>query len=123
MLAILCGCASGPTHTYYNPLVTDAHFKGPITILQVDASELKSAVDAAKNDGYEIIGQTIYSGKYAETKELMAQAKRVHANHIVFSAALIPSQPGQWHFGFNRFGGGGGTDGGSTDNHIVFMGK
>ena len=124
LVAWLSGCAaSGPTHDYYNPMVTDAKFKGEVTIIQVSPENLDDALNQAKADGYAIIGQTIYSGKYPETVELQAQARRVHANHIVYASKLIPAQPGSWHFGFSSWGGGGGTDSGRADNRIVFMGK
>lgn len=123
MLAVLCGCVGGPTHDYYNPLVTDARYKGPATILQVAPEEMKNALAQAKEDGYVFIGQTVYSGKYPETVELTKQARRVHANHIVYTSKFVPAPPGSWHFGFGNWGGNGGTGGGSSDNCIVFMGK
>lgn len=66
------GCADGPTHTYYNPAIVDGpRFKGPVTISQV--KDLDSEVKKCLDQGYVIIGRTIYGGQYPKTVELTAQ--------------------------------------------------
>src|SRR5438552_16747847 len=107
ILPLMAGCASGPTHDYYNPTVVGAKYKGPVTIAQVD--DLKTEVEKCQQQGYVVIGSTRYSGKYPETVELKAQAKRVGANHVVYHCTLLPAQPGAWHFSFGGWGGNGGT--------------
>ena len=119
--ALLSACAGGPTKDYYNPMVFGAHYKGPVTIEQVD--HLNAAIENRHNEGYQIIGVTRYSGSYPKTVELMAQAKRVGANHIVYHSGYLAPEPGSWHFSFGSMGGGGGTDNGRSENLIVFMGK
>ncbi len=79
--------------------------------------------DKLVNEGYTVIGQTEYTGKYPEAVELTAQAKRVHANHVVYSCVYIPPQPGSWNFSFGNWGGQGGTGGGANSVKIVFLGK
>ncbi len=120
-VAMLSACANGPTHDYYNPAIIGAHYKGPVTIEQVKG--IQNVLEQRQSEGYAIIGKTIYSGKYPETIELIAQAKRVGANHVVYESHFIQAQPGSWHFGFGNWGGGGGSDNGMSDNVIVFMGK
>jgi hypothetical protein len=119
---VLSGCAGGPTHDYYNPaLVNGPRFKGPVTVSLVD-----NVVDEQKKclaDGYTVIGSTAYMGKYPEAVELNAQAKRVHANHVIYSAKRIPAPPGSWHFSMGGWGGGGGTDNDSCEVKIVFLGR
>lgn len=118
---LLSACAGGPTKDYYNPMVFGAHYKGPVTIIQVD--HLNAEIEKCHNEGYELIGSTRYSGSYPKTVELIAQAKRVGANHIVYHSGYMAPEPGSWHFSIGSWGGGGGTDGGKSDNYIVFMGK
>jgi hypothetical protein len=118
----LCGCAGGPTHDYYNPaLVNGPKFNGPITIELVD--DVKAEKEKCIRDGYTFIGSTSYVGKQPERVELIAQAKRVRANHVIYAMSSVPSAPGSWHFGFNRYGGGGGSDGEQCNARIVFLGR
>lgn len=87
----LCGCAGGPTHDYYSPAIVDGpKFKGPITMALVD--DLKAEKVKCVQDGYTIIGTTDYMGKYPEACELRAQAKRVNANHIIYSCERSKGQ-------------------------------
>jgi hypothetical protein len=81
------------------------------------------AREALKSQGYAFVGSTDYSGKSPESKELIAQAKRAGANHVVYSTKWIPNPPGSWHFGFGNGFGGGGTGGGVFEVHILFFGK
>ena len=118
----LCGCAGGPTHDYYNPaLIGGPKFKGPATMALVD--DVRAEKEKALGEGYTLIGSTDYSGKYPEASELQAQARRVHANHVIYSIRGVPAPPGSWHFSFGRGFGSGGTDGGYNEVHIVFLGK
>jgi hypothetical protein len=117
----LSACAGGPTKDYYNPMVFDAHYKGHVSIVQVD--HLNAEIEKCHNEGYEIIGVTRYSGSYPKTVELVAQAHRVGANHVVYHSGYLAPEPGSWHFSINSWGGGGGTDSGRSDNYIVFLGK
>jgi hypothetical protein len=121
ILLCLCGCAGGPTHHYYNPAVVGAKFKGPVTMTLVD--DVKSEAEKLVDEGYTVIGRTDYRGKYPEAVELRAQAKRVGANHVVYSALWIPAPPGSWSFSFNRGFGSGGTGGGQNEVSIVFLGR
>lgn len=118
---MLCGCAGGPTKDYYNPAMVGAKFKGPPTMALVDDVAVEKEKLIAK--GYTVVGSTDYSGKHPEAVELKAQAKRVGANHVIYSSRFVPAPPGSWSFGFSRFGGWGGTGGGYNDVHIVFLGK
>lgn len=118
---LLCGCAGGPTHKYYNPVMPRAKFKGPVTISRVD--NVREEVTRLRGDGYCVVGTTDYGGKHPEAIELKTQAWRANANHVVYSSEFVPAPPGSWSFGFNRFGGGGGSHGGSHNVHIVFLGK
>lgn len=117
----LCGCAGGPTKDYYNPAVVGAKFKGPVTMELV--GEINSATADYIRAGYTVIGKTVYGGKYPEAVELKAQAKRVGANKVVYSTKFVPAAPGSWSFSFGRGFGGGGTETGSSDVYIVFLGK
>jgi len=119
--AFLEACAGGPTKDYYNPIIYDSHFKGQPSIEMVD--NVKEAETNAVADGYTVIGRTIYGGKLPEAVELKAQARRVHANKVIYSVHYNPPQPGSWHFGFGSMGGGGGTDSGAYGVRIVFLGK
>ncbi len=126
ILLCLCGCAGGPTHDYYNPAVVGATFKDPITMALVD--DVRAEKEKCVREGYTVIGSADYGGKYPKAAELRAQAKRVHANHVIYSSRLIPPTPGSWNFrfggGFGGFGSGsGGTGGGHHDVHIVFLGR
>lgn len=126
-LAVLAGCAGGPTHDYYNPRVHGAKFKGPATVKQV--TDITNEVARLMVEGYTLIGQTDYTGKHPEAVELTAQARRAGANHVVYSSRYVPptpDQPGSWHFSFGRGFGSGGTgsgEGGFNDVHIAFLGK
>lgn len=116
----IAGCAGGPTHDFYSPVVTDApKFKGPVTMALVDDVQVEKQKGLA--DGYTLIGTSDYTGKYPEASELKAQAHRAHANHVIYSVKDV-SKPGSWHFRFGSWGGSGGT---SDENevHILFMGK
>lgn len=118
----LTACVGGPTHDYYNAAVVNGpKFKGPVTTELVDNIDDSKAKCLA--DGYKLIGTTSYVGKYPEAVEINKQARRVHANHVVYSAVRMPNEPGSWHF--NMFGrvGSGGTDDGNNNVHIVFLGK
>jgi len=119
-LGFICGCAGGPTHDYYSPAVVEGpKFKGPITMALVDDVQAQKEKDL--KDGYILIGTSDYTGKYPEAAELKAQARRAHANHVIYSVKDV-SKPGSWHFSFGNWGGGGGT-GGANETHIIFMGK
>ena len=117
---LLCGCAGGPTHDYYSPVLNGGpKFKKPITFALVE--DVAPAKAKCISDGYTLIGISDYSGKYPEACELKAQARRIHANHVIYSVRNT-AKPGEWHF---RFGGGFGSGGTGGDNevHIVFLGK
>lgn len=118
---ILCGCAGGPTKTYYNPAMAGkGGFKGPITMSRVEnVAEERSRLLA---QGYSVVGTTIYGGKHPKAAELKAQAKRAGANHVIYSSYFVPAPPGSWSFNMNQFGGWGGS-GGTHNVQIVFMGK
>ena len=116
---LLAGCAGGPTKDYYNPAVTGAKHSGPIVITRVDSVAAERA--SRERAGYTVLGTTDYGGKYPEAVELKAQARRVGASHVIYSADWVPAPPGSWSFGFGRFGGGGGSGGGHNDVHIVFL--
>ena len=121
-LLCLCGCAGGPTHDYYNPAVVNGpRFQRPITILLVE--NVQAEKEKYLRDGYTFIGSTDYVGKQPEAVELRAQAKRVHANHVIYSMERVASKPGSWHFGFGGGRGWGGTDSDQCGAHIVFLGK
>lgn len=121
MLLLANGCAGGPTRDYYNPMVVGAKFKGPITMAMVDGIEAEKKNLLIR--GYSVIGTTLYSGKHPEAVELRAQAKRVGANHVIYSSRLLPDTPGSWQFSMNRFGAWGGSGMGRSDVHIVFLGN
>jgi hypothetical protein len=118
---LLSACAGGPTKDYYNPQIIGAHFQGPVTIIQAD--HLNAELEKCHDEGYQIIGVTRYSGSYPKTVELVAQARRVGANHVVYHSGYLAPEPGSWHFSISSWGGNGGTDGGKSDNYIVFLGK
>ena len=120
---LLAGCAGGPCHDYYNPAITDAHFDGPVTLDQVDPSQLDTEVQKCVSEGYVVVGRTVYSGEYPKANDLIKQAEHVGANHVVYRSRFVPAAPGSWHFGFGGYGGGGGTDNGGSDNDIYFLGK
>lgn len=117
----LIGCAGGPTKDYYNPTIVGAKYKGPVTMELV--GEINSATADYIRSGYKVIGKTAYGGKYPKAVELEAQAKRVGANKVVYSTKFVPAAPGSWSFSFGRGFGGGGTETGSSDVYIVFLGK
>jgi hypothetical protein len=119
-MSLLSGCAGGPTHDYYSPAVNGGpKFKGPITMSLVE--EVQVEKQKCLIAGYTLIGTSDYSGIYPEASELKAQARRAHANHVIYSVRDV-SKPGSWHFSFGSWGGGGGT-GGDNEVHIIFMGK
>lgn len=120
LAAVLCGCAGGPTHDYYSPVVVDGpKYKGPITMALVD--DVQTEKQKCLADGYTLIGTSDYTGKYPEAAELKAQARRAHANHVVYSVKDV-SKPGSWHFSISNWGGGGGTSS-QNEVHIIFFGK
>jgi hypothetical protein len=121
LLVILSGCAGGPPHDYYNPATVGSHFNGPITITLVD--DVKSETQTLTDSGYVLIGTADYGGDQPKRVELEAQAKRVHANHVIYSLRGVPGQPGSWSFSFGRGFGSGGTDTGHYDVHVVFLGR
>src|SRR5437868_6961858 len=93
LLVCLFGCAGGPTHDYYNPaLVGGPKFKGAVTMTLVE--DVRAEKEKLIREGYTFIGTSDYSGKYPEAVELRAQAKRAHANHVIYSVKGIPSPPG-----------------------------
>jgi hypothetical protein len=119
-LGFFAGCAGGPAHDYYSPAgVGGPKFRGPITMVLVE--DVQAQKEKNLKDGYTLIGTSDYTGKYPEASELKAQARRAHANHVIYSVKDV-SKPGSWHFSFGNWGGGGGT-GGANETHIVFMGK
>ena len=92
---LLSGCAGGPTHDYYSPSLAGSSapkFKGQITFDLVDDVEVAKA--QCVNDGYTLIGTSNYRGKYPEAVELRAQAKRCHANRVVYSCRHAAGQEG-----------------------------
>lgn len=126
-LIVLCaflfaGCAGGPTKDYYNPAVVGAKYKGPVTLKL--SENPKAEADKCVGEGYTVIGTSAYMGKLAESKELIAQARRVGANHVVYGAKFVPNAPGTWSFKFGpgNFGSGG-SGGGNSDMYIVFLGR
>ena len=122
LLICSCGCAGGPTHDYYNPAVINGQrFQGPITIALVD--DVRAEKEKCLREGYTLIGSTDYVGKQPEAVELRAQAKRVHANHVIYSMERVAAKPGGWHFGFGGGRGWGGTDSDQCGAHILFLGK
>jgi len=117
---LLCGCEGGPPHTYYNPAVVGGpRFKGPVTMVLV--GDVATEKDKCIREGYTVIGTADYGGDQPEAKELKAQARRVHANHVVYS--VKGTTEGGWHFRFGGGFGGGGTGSGYNQVHIVFLGK
>lgn len=122
LVAVLCGCAGGPTKDYYNPSVIGAKFLPPVTLQLAETP--RAEADKLTQKGYVIVGTSAYMGKLAESKELIAQAKRVGANHVVYGARFVPAPPGSWSFKFGpgNFGSGG-SGGGATDMYIIFLGR
>lgn len=124
---LLAGCANGPTHDYYNPILPTARFKGPVVIVRVDDVAAEKA--RLLREGYTLVGSTDYGGKHPPAVELKAQARRAHANYIIYSSQYIPPAPdekGSWHFNMGQGFASGGTGSGRTgihDVHIVFLGK
>lgn len=124
MSVLLCGCANGPTHDYYNPVENsagDLRFSGPVRIECVN--DLKEAEAKCMNRGGVLMGESSYRGKSPELVELRAQARRAHANRVYYTCEYLPPQAGSWHFSLNNWGAGGGTDSGAYAVDIVFMGK
>jgi hypothetical protein len=118
-LLLFTGCAGGPTKDYYNPAVVGAKSKGPVTLALTETP--KAEAEKLVQQGYTIIGTSVYQGKLAESKEMIAQAKRVGANHVVYGAKFVPAPPGSWSFRLGGFGPGGGSSAGSSDMYIVFL--
>jgi hypothetical protein len=124
---LLCGCAGGPTKDYYNPVIPNAKFKGPVTILRVEDVPTEKA--RLSREGYTLVGSTDYGGKHPEAVELKAQSRRAGANYVIYSSHYVPpppSAPGSWHFRFGQGFGTGGTGSGTSgynDVHILFLGK
>ena len=87
--ALLAGCASGPTHTFYKPTGrTDVQlFKSDAALIQSD--DLRSDVGRYFSDGYVLVGTSDYNGSYPKMSELTAQAKRVGASVVVFNGKYI----------------------------------
>lgn len=121
LILVVAGCAGGPTKDYYNPAIVGAKYKGPITMALVNDAVIER--DRLVQAGYTVIGTTGYSGKYPEAKELIAQAKRVGANHVIYQATYVPNTPGSWSFSFGRGFGSGSGGGGRNDVYIIFLGK
>lgn len=120
-ILLLAACAGGPTHDYYNPSVIGAKFKGPITMDRVE--NISAEKERLVRDGYAVIGNTSYGGKYPEAIELKAQAKRVGANRVIYQCDYIPPTPGAWNFRFGSWGGFGSSDNGGYSVVIIFLGK
>lgn len=117
----LLGCAGGPTKKYYNPAMVGAKFSGPITMNRVE--DIGRERSRLVSEGYTVIGSTVYAGKHPEAVELKAQAKRVGANHVVYSSDFQANPPGSWNFRFGQGFGAGGSGGGFHNVQIVFLGK
>lgn len=97
LIICLCGCAGGPTHSYYSPILTGGpKFKGPIRMALVE--KVSTEKDKCLSEGYTLIGTSDYMGKYPEGVELRAQARRVHANYVIYSCER---SKGQAQFRFN----------------------
>jgi hypothetical protein len=116
-VALMSGCASGPTHDYYNPIVANPpKFKGDLTIELVD--DLDASARHCTDEGYTVIGQSTYVGAQPKAAELTAQAKRVHATRVIYAMQSAGPTNMQMHVGFL---------GGSIDNgyqvSILFLGK
>jgi hypothetical protein len=122
LTVLLSGCAGGPTHDYYSPaLANGPKLKGPITMSIVDDVQPEKQRHVA--EGYTFIGETRYAGDAPKANELKAQAKRVHANLVIYSVHGTPAPEGSWHFSFGGGFGSGGTGSGYNQVDIVFMGK
>ena len=122
LILFMCGCPGGPTHDYYNPTVTGGEkFKGPVTMALVD--DIRTEKAKCLQEGYKVIGTTDYVGKYPEAVELKWQARRVHANHVIYSVERVSAKPGSWHFGFSGGSGWGGSDSDQCGVHIIFLGR
>lgn len=121
-MLIVPGCCGGPTHNYYSPAVVNVpKAQGPITMARVDR-RLPPETEMAVRAGYTVIGTADYTGKYPEACELQAQAKRGHANRVIYSVERVPATPG-WHFRYNAYGGAGGSNADQWDVRIVFLRK
>jgi hypothetical protein len=115
--AALSGCAGGPTHDYYNPAVANPpKFKGDVTIELVD--DLEAAQKKCVAEGYLVIGTSVYTGDRPKASELKAQARRVHATHVVYAMQEAGFGNMQMHAGFL-----GGSIGSAYSVGIVFLGK
>lgn len=116
LLLILAGCAGGPPKDYYNPKVSNApKYKGPVSIEVVE--DIESATKQHVENGYTVIGTSVYGGNQPKAVELKAQAKRVNASKVIYH--LTPPAPGSWHVQWGLFSGGSGGYG----VNIVYLGK
>lgn len=114
---LMCGCAGGPPHDYYNPTVSDPpSFKGDVTIELVD--DLPAAEKRCVDGGYMVIGTSAYSGDQPTAAQLKAQAKRVHATHVIYSLQQAGPENMQMHVGLF-----GGSIGSAYGVGIIFLGK
>jgi hypothetical protein len=121
-IALLSGCVSGPAHDYYNPiLVGGPRYTGPITLALVE--DLAAEQAKCTREGYAVIGSTKYTGKPPKSNELSAQARRVHANHVIYSVKEAPLPPVTWHFTMGGWSVGGGSEADQCRVQIVFLGK
>ena len=121
LASLLCGCAGGPVHDYYNPSVVGAKFKGPVTVELVD--DIEAAKSKCLSEGYTIIGTCAYGGRFPKSDELIAQAKRVSATHVIYSSHYVPGEKGSWSFNFGSGFGSGQSGNGHDNNYIIFLGK
>lgn len=119
---LVSGCCNGPTHAYYSPVVANApKVQGPITMEMV-GRQLPPETEMSVRAGYTVLGKSDYIGKYPEACELQAQARRVHANRVIYGVERVTATPG-WHFRYNAYGGAGGSNSDQWEVHIVFLRK
>jgi hypothetical protein len=115
--ALFTGCASGPVHDYYHPAAANPpNFKGDVTIEMV--GDLDAAAKRCTDGGYMVIGASQYEGDQPTSEELMAQAKRVHASHVIYT--LQPGAFGNMQMHVGVFGG---SVGNSYAVNVIFLGK
>lgn len=114
---LVAGCAGGPPKDYYNPIVSDPpKFKGPLSIEAVDDwdAEKKKAIE----NGYMLIGTSIYQGSQPKRVEIEAQAKRAHATKVIYRVGTPASGSWEVHVGLMNGGHGGGSE-----VRIAYLGK
>jgi hypothetical protein len=101
LICLVSGCAGGPPHHYYSPVSggTSHKFKGPIILALVD--DINVEKEKRLKDGYVLIGHSDYRGQYPEASELRAQAKRAHANYVLWSCQRAEGQAA-FRFSFRR---------------------